>query len=191
MLEDIVISRVRIKLLQAFLEAPTEIFYVRQLVRWVKEEINAVRRELERLEKAGMIAKEKRGNRVYYGFNKNYPLFSDLLSIVHKSVGLGGEIYKLRNKIGKVKFALLSGRFVRRLAVKSDSVDLLLVGEVDLSQLAKLVKRAEEQIGREINYSVMSRDEFEFRKKRHDPFLTGILGGSRVIVIGDEEEMIG
>ena len=177
-------------MLRVFLENPTEIFYVRQLVRLLKEEINAVRRELEHLEKEGMVRKETRGNRVYYGFNKNYPLFSDLLSIVHKSVGLGGEIYRWRHKIGKIKFALLSGRFVRRLVVKPESVDLLLVGEVDLSELAKVVKRAEEQAGREINYSVMSREEFEFRKKRHDPFLAGILGGSRVIVIGDEEEMI-
>jgi hypothetical protein len=190
MLEDIVISKVRIKLLRIFLENPVEIFYVRQLVRLMKEEINAVRRELEHLEKVGMIKKESRGNRVYYGFNKNHPLFSDLLSIVHKSVGLGGEIYRWRNKIGKIKFALLSGRFVRRLVVKLESVDLLLVGEVDLNELVKLVQKAEGQVGREINYSVMSREEFEFRKKRHDPFLAGILGGSRVIVIGDEEEMI-
>jgi DNA-binding transcriptional ArsR family regulator len=191
MLEDLVVSKVRIKLLQAFLGNPAEIFYVRQLVRLVKEEINAVRRELEHLEKAGLIKKENRGNRVYYGFNKAYPLFSDLLSIIHKSVGLGGEICRWRNKIGRVKFALLSGRLVRRLAVKPESVDLLLVGEVELKELARLVKKAEEQVGREINYSVMSKEEFEFRKKRRDPFLTGILGGSRVIVIGDEEEMIG
>lgn len=190
MLADIIVSKVRIKLLQVFLAQSEEIFYVRQLVRLINEEINAVRRELLRMEKAGMVKKENRGNRLYYCFNKNYLLYSDLLSLVNKTVGLGGLIIKNKNKIGRLRFALLSGRFARQMSTKEGGVDLLVVGEVNLEGMAKLVQQEEKRIGREINYSVMSNQEFDFRKKRKDPFLQSILLASRIMLIGDEETMV-
>lgn len=190
MLESIVISKVRVKLLQVLLTCPTEIYYVRQLVRAVGEEINAVRRELSHLEKAGLIKRETRGNRVYYRLEKQHPLFSDLLSIVHKSVGLGGLIYTHRRQLGNIKFALLSGRYARGLPPKEGGVDLLIVGEINLTVLADLIKKEEARIDREINYSAMTKEEFNFRKKRRDPFLGGILSASRIVVIGDEEEAV-
>ena len=190
MLSDIIVSKVRIKLLQTFLAQPDEIYYVRQLVRMVGEEINAVRRELLRMEKAGMVKKENRGNRLYYAFNKNYLLYGDLLSLINKTVGLGELIVKNKSKIGRIKYAVLSGRFARRLPSKESSVDLLTVGEVSLPELSKVIQQEENKIGREINYSVMSNQEFDFRKKRRDPFLLGILAASKVMLIGDEEEMV-
>ncbi len=189
MLQDIIVSKARIKLLEVFLYQPQEIFYVRQLVRATGEEINAIRRELQRMEKLGMVQKESRGNRVYYSFNKKYSLFGDLLSLVSKSVGLGGQIFKKKAKIGKIKFAMLSGRFARGLSTKEGGVDLLVVGDVFLEKLAEIVRSEEKNLGREINYSVMTVSEFNFRKSRRDPFLLGILGGSRIMLIGDEEEM--
>jgi len=70
-------------------------------------------------------------------------------------------------------------------------VDLLIVGEVLLPELAKLVRAEEGRLEQEINYTVMSREEFEFRKKRRDPFLLSILASSRVMIIGDEEDLVG
>ena len=190
MLRDLIISKVRIKLLQTFLYQPQELFYVRQLVRLTGEEINAVRRELLRMERAGAVKKEARGNRLYYWFNQNYPLFGDLLSLINKTVGLGKAVIENKAKIGKIKFALLSGRFARRLSTREGEVDLLVVGEVKMPKLAEIVKTEEEKQEREINYSVMSRQEFEFRKKRRDPFLLRILTSSRIMLIGDEEELV-
>lgn len=190
MLSDIIVSKVRIKLLQTFLAQPDEIYYVRQLVRMVNEEINAVRRELLRMEKAGMVKKENRGNRLYYAFNKNYLFYGDLLSLVNKTVGLGGLMVKNKSKIGRLKYAILSGRFARHLPTKEGAVDLLIVGEASLPELSKIIQQEESKIGREINYSVMGNQEFDFRKKRRDPFLLGILAASRVMLIGDEEEMV-
>jgi len=189
-LQDLMISKVRVKLLQTFLSQPKEMFYVRQLVRATGEEINAVRRELSRMEKAGIAKKEARGNRLYYWFNKDYLFWGDLLSLIAKTTGLGGKILKKKNKLGRIKFTMLSGRFVRGLPTKEGGVDLLLVGEVNLPTLANLVREEEGRLEREINYTVMAKDEFEFRKKRRDPFLSGILSGSRVMIIGDEEDLV-
>ena len=184
------VSKVRVKLLQTFLYQPGEIFYVRQLVRKIDEEINAVRRELARMEKANMVKKEPRGNRLYYYFNRDHPLYENLLSMVHKTIGLGREIIKNKTKLGRIKLVMFSGRFVRRLPVEKNSVDLLLVGEINIQLLAKLIRAEEAKLGREINYTVMTKNEFDFRKKRRDPFLQGMLLGSRIMIVGDQEDLV-
>ena len=190
-LSDFITSKVRIKLLKLFLSDITEMYHVRGIVREVKEEINAVRRELTRLEKAGFLKKEPRGNRIYYWVREEYAYYGELLSIASKSVGLGKEIVENRNKVGRVNYVMFSGRFARRKERKrEDDVDILVVGEVVLPELAALIRKEESKRGKEINYTVMSREEFDFRKKRRDPFLLGILSGSRVMIIGDEEDLV-
>lgn len=190
MLGDIITSRVRVKILTTFLSSPDLMIHVRELVRQTKEEINAIRRELAHLEKNGLVKKEPRANRLYYTFNKDYPLYFDLLELVAKTTGLPGQIIKNRTKLGKVKFAMLSGAFLRGLPASPERVDLLIVGRIVLPELAAIVRTEEIKRGHEINYTVMSEEEFVFRKSRHDPFLSAILAGSRVMVIGDEEELV-
>ncbi|HSA83372.1 MAG TPA: hypothetical protein VLF20_00615, partial [Patescibacteria group bacterium] len=115
MFSDLITSKTRIKLLNVFLSSPTEMYHVRECVRRTKEEINAVRRELLLLEKKGVLQKEPRANRVYYSLAKEYPFYFDLLKINAKTMGLGRDILDNRVKLGKVKFAMFSGKFVRRI----------------------------------------------------------------------------
>lgn len=189
-LTDFMVSRVRVKVYKALLEDPQEMYYVRQLVRKTDEEINAVRRELGRMEKRGMVTKEPRGNRLYYQFNPSYPFFADLLALVAKTTGLGGRIIKNKSALGRVNFALLSGRFTRHLEPEGNQVDLILVGQIKMSKLAELVQETEKKRGREVNYTVMTLEEFKFRKNRRDPFILQIISGSRVMLIGDEQDFV-
>lgn len=191
MFADLITSKSRVTLLNVFLLSPFEMFHVRELVRRTNDEINAVRRELLFLEKKGILVREPRANRVYYSLNKQYPFYYDLLTIGAKTIGLGAEIIKNRVKLGKIKYAMFSGKFVRRIKKNAESVDLLLVGTVVLPELALLVKEEEKRLSTEINYTVMSEDELLFRKKRTDPFILSILHGSRCMLIGDEETMLG
>ncbi len=190
MLHDLIISRVRVKLLHLFLGTPGQIIHVRELVRQTKEEINAVRRELLHMESAGMVNKERRANRLYYSFRKDYPLYYDLLELIAKTTGLGGAILKNRNKLGRIKFAMLSGKYARNLAGSGEKVDLLIVGTVVVPEIAALVREEELRRGREIFFTPMTEEEFAFRKMKKDPFTMGILEGGRIMVIGDEEELI-
>ena len=190
MLPDLIISRVRVKLLQIFLTAPGQIIHVRELVRQTKEEINAVRRELAHMEKCGMVSKEHRANRLYYSFRKDYPLYFDLLELVTKTTGLGAAILKNKNKLGRIKFAMLSGKFARNIAGSAEKVDLLIVGNVVIPEVAALVREEELKRGREIFFTPMTEEEFAFRKKKRDSFILGILETSRIMVLGDEEELI-
>ena len=191
MLKDLIISRVRVKILKLFFSFPGKIFHVREIVRKTDEEINAVRRELLHLEKAGLLYKEKRANRLYYGVRKEYPLYYELLTIIVKTTGLGELILKNKAKLGKIKYAFISGRYARKKERASrNEIDFLVVGSIVLPELIQIIKSEEVKVGREINYTVMSVEEFEFRKKRRDPFVIEILGVTKVMIIGDEEALI-
>ena len=191
MLEELFVSRVRVKILQLFLASPADcLFHVREIVRRVSEEINAVRRELARMEKFGMMSSEWRANRRLYRFRKDYTFYKELLSLVAKAAGLGGNFIKSKSKLGKVKFAFISTRFLKGSLEATDAVDILVVGNIILPELQSII--ADEQAKREaeINYSFMDEDEFKFRVKRRDPFILRVLIQPKVMLIGDEDELL-
>ena len=190
MFSDLITSKSRIRILNVFLTSPSSMFHVRELVRRTGDEINAVRRELAYLEKKGILQKEPRANRVYYSLSRSYPFYYDLLRLGSKSFGLGAEIIKNRVKLGKIKYAMFSGKFARKIKDKPDEVDFIIVGTIVLPELALLIREEEKKLETEINYTVMTEEEFDFRKKKSDPFISSILSGSRVMLIGDEESML-
>jgi len=112
--------------------------------------------------------------------------------LIGKTAGLGKDILAQKAKLGRIKYAMLSGRYLKGLPKKSNTdVDLLLVGTIVLPELAIIVKAEEARRELEVGYTVMTEEEFEFRKSRRDPFVLSILHGSRVMIIGNEEELIG
>ncbi len=187
-MQDFMISRVRVKLLELFFQNVNELYYVREISRGVKEEINAVRRELDRMLEAGVLKSEQRGNRLYYFVNTSYPYYPEIQRMVAKSTHLGKKLRKLKRKLGTIDFIMFSGNFVEGKKERHDDVDVLIVGDVVLSELQVLMKEEEERRGKEINYTVFSLEEFEFRKTRRDPFIMEILYGTRVMVVGSETD---
>ncbi len=165
-------------------------FYVRELTRITKEEINAVRRELEHLKKAGLLKSEKRGNRLYYSVKTSYTLYSELSNLISKSSGLGKLVLKNKSKLGFVKFAFVSQKLTRGLDRDPEEVDLMLIGRIIMPQVAILVKSAEKMLGTEINYSCMTEDEFNYRKNHQDPFIIKVLLQPRVTLLGDEVQLL-
>lgn len=189
-MEELFVSKVRVKLLQLFLSSGDGLFHVREIVRRVEEEINAVRRELARMEKFGMVTSEWRGNRRLYRFRSDYGFFQQLLEMVAKSTGLGGAIVKNKQKIGKIKFAMMATRFARSMESASDEVDLLVVGQITLPELQALIANEQLNREREINYSFMDDAEFQFRVRRRDPFILKVLIQPKIMLLGNEEDML-
>lgn len=188
-LTDFMISRVRVKMLSLFFTNADEMYYVREITRNIKEEINAVRRELDRMLGAGILKSEQRGNRLYYFLNKKYLYYQELHQMVVKSTGLGKKIRRLRRKLGQLEFVMFSGRFTRGLKpATQDEVEVLIIGDVVLPELQALMKEEEKRLGREVNYAVFDSEEFAFRKTRRDPFVMDILYSTRIMVIGNEDE---
>lgn len=190
MLVDLLISKVRVKIFELFLGNPGQNYHVRDIVRRVDEEINAVRRELARLEKTGFLQSEWRANRRYYLVKRDYVFLTEFLSMVNKSIGVGGAIIKNKAKLGKITYAMLSGSFVKGKPYTQNEVDLFVVGTIVLPELSSIIKEEEARRNREINFTPMTDEEFNFRKARRDPFVLGVLSKPRVMLLGDEEEMV-
>lgn len=191
MLEELFVSRVRVKILQLFLSAPQDaLFHVREIVRRVTEEINAVRRELARMEKYGMVSSEWRANRRLYRFRKDYSFYRELLALVAKTTGLGGKLIKSKQSLGKVKFAFVSTKFLKSQQKDAEDVDLLVVGNIVLPELQSIISDEQAKRESEINYSFMDEPEFKFRVRRRDPFILRVLTQPKVMLIGDEDEAL-
>lgn len=189
-MEDLFISKVRVKLLKLFLTSTEPLLHVREIVRRVGEEINAVRRELERMEKSGVVASEWRANRKLYHFRRDSLFYPQLLGFVAKTAGLGGVIIKNKGRLGKIKYAMIAQRFLKNKPSSADEVDLLMVGQIILPELQAMVADEQAKREQEINYSFMDEAEFNFRVKRRDPFILRVITQPKIMLIGDEEDLL-
>lgn len=188
MLKDFLISEVRVNILKTMLPRPDKPYHVRGLVRAVNTEINAVRRELSRLSDLGLLQSRQSGNRIYYNVNTQSIYYAELLSLTSKEDGLGADILNAVKELGDIKYAVLSRAFAKGRVPTVLDVDLFIVGSVNKDKLQEIVKIHEKNLGREINYSVMPEEEFVFRKRKNDHFISRVLAQSRIMLIGDEEE---
>lgn len=184
------VSKVRLKALTYFMLHPNKEIHLRGAVRELQEEINAVRRELSRMEKVDLLVSESKGNRKYFSLNLAHVYINELMSMFHKSYGLGGDIIKNQKALGNVEFALLTPSYTKGIHFGSQVVDLLVVGDVKMQILQNFIDEAEEVIGREINYSMLRSKELDMRRRRRDQFITDIMLQDNVMLIGRHEDFI-
>lgn len=167
-----------------------ESYHLRKVGREVDEEINAVKRELDILEKAHVLKKERRVNKVIYSLNHKYIFFDEFLRIFTKEGDLVTSLSKNLAKLGKVKYIALSVKFAKHKPISEGEIYLLLVGTIVLQEVVSIVSRVEKDYGSEINYTVMTEEEFLFRKKNADPFIWTFLKQSKIMIVGEEDELI-
>lgn len=168
-LEKIFGSRTRVKIIALFTTGVKRPYFVREISRTVNERLNAVRRELDILEKFGMVLVQQDKRRKYYTLNEKFPLIDELGSIMKKAgPGIEDVLFKHIEMLGDISFACLSGYFT---AVDNSPTDLLIVGTVHEKQLEAFVRRIEIAINREISYTPMTEAEYKYRKNFNDIFL--------------------
>jgi len=188
-LKHLFVSQTRLKLINTLFYSPQEIFYVRQLVRLVDEEINSVRRELANLLKSGVINSEWRGNRLYYWADKQSPLFFNLVTIANQSSGLGLKLQNKNETLGTIKLVFYSNKFITADKRTPDDIDLIIVGDVSLREIDSFIKQEQEIRGHEINYMVMGKGEFRLRRQKRDQFIVDFFLGNPIAIIGNQSEI--
>ena len=188
-IKQIFVSQTRIKLINILFYKPDEIYFVRQLVRLTGEEINSVRRELENLKKAGIVEFEWRSNKLFYWANKTSPLFYDLLILANKNSGLGLKLQNKNESLGNIKLVLYNYKFAVNDHRNPDQIDLIIVGDVSLKEVATFLDQEEEERGHEINYMVMDKSEFQLRKQKRDQFIVDFFLNCPVVIIGSSSEI--
>lgn len=194
MLEHLFGSRTRVKLLSLFLRQPDEPIFVREITRRVGTQINAVRRELSNLLKLGLIVEVTEGEsgdgkskarqpglkKKFYKVNPEFRLLKELTTLLLRAQALyEGRLDHEIPKLGDVRYLAFLGVFLGERA----PVDVFIVGSVNESQLKKLIHEAENSLGYEINFTVMSLEDFRYRKDMTDKFLYSILEGRKHVVI--------
>ena len=158
MLDTLIQSKTRLKLLLRFFLNPESSAYLRGLAQEFDESTNAVRVELNRFEEAGLIRSHKDGNKKMYQVNTNFPMFNELQKIAFKHFGIDQIIEQIIEKLGNVEAVYLTGDLARGL--DSKVVDVTLIGtDIDNSYLAQLAEKAEELIGRKIRTLTYESDE--------------------------------
>lgn len=185
MLNKIVGSEARVKILNAFLIEPEKHHYLRQLARDLDLQVNSVRRELNNLEELGLIvvidkdlvsSKEKK----YYGVNSSFLLFNELRALFLKAQLSGiSEFIADVQKICTPRLFILSGFFVNQ---ANATTDLLLVGDFKKGPFLKRLTAFEQELGREINYTLMTEAEYSYRLEVGDIFLNEIWDSEKTVV---------
>lgn len=162
MIDTLITSKTRIKLLLKFFLNPGNSAHLRGLETEFGESSNAIRLELNKLEKAKMLDAEVVGNRKVFKVNSHHPLYNEINSIVRKYFGLDIIVEKIAAKLGKLDLVYLTGDIVK--GMDTDVIDLILVGEIDLIYLTDLIRKAEKLVQRKIRYLNYTQDEFSSKK---------------------------
>ncbi|MEA3494694.1 MAG: ArsR family transcriptional regulator, partial [Bacteroidota bacterium] len=160
MLDTLITSKTRIKLLLKFFLNSNSNSYLRALESEFGESSNAIRLELNRFEDAGLLKSNFSANKKIFNANTSHPLFNDIHNILLKYIGLDHIIDEVVIKLGKVKFVYLLGDFAK--GKDGKIIDLLFVGEnIDRDFLLKLIDKAEKLIKRKIRFLLLGEDESE------------------------------
>lgn len=190
MLQHIIPSKVRRKILQLFFHNIESNFYLREVVRRIDEEVNAVKRELDILHEGKVLLRERRMNKVFYSLNKNYIFYDEFLRIFTKTSVLSELITKHIGKLGKIRYIAISTKYSRKVQIKEDEIYVLFVGIVVVPEVDTIMNTARREFGWDINYTVMTDDELKFRKKNNDPFIWKFLKQPKVMIVGQEEDLL-
>ncbi|MEW6001430.1 MAG: winged helix-turn-helix domain-containing protein [Nitrospirota bacterium] len=179
MLKSLFSSSIRADVLSLLLNSPEEKFYIREIAKLLRKNPSGVKRELDNLEKMGIVTSEKIANLKYFQADKDSPLFSELKNLVTKSLGLPGALKAVLRASG-AKVAFIYGPYAEGNNV--NSVDLFVVGAS--SSLIREIREIEKRFDQKINCTIMEEDEYRIKKKKGDTNMKRILSGKRITLLG-------
>jgi hypothetical protein len=202
MIEQLFGSKTRVKLLKLFYSNPNRSFYVREITRKIDEQINSVRRELANLLSIGIISSDDTGNRLYYEVNQTYEYYPPLEQIfglgktktVAKKTAAKEAAPAIKEsktavhfkQLGNVELALYTGQFTRD---ERTGIDLLIVGDINQTQLGKFIEDLEKKEGKEIRYAVLSLDEYQYRRQIKDRFVSQVEAAKKQVLV-DKHQLL-
>ncbi len=205
MLEQLFGSKTRVRLLRLFLNNAKDAYFVRELTRKIGAQINAVRNELDNLVDMGLVVavsdygeeegEEKEKNRrsvqqrKYYRVNVESLLYPELRALFMKAqVMLEKDFVRRLTVAGPINYLALTGFFVSE---EPSPTDLLIVGKLNRDKLANVIRNFEREVGREVNYTVLTPQEFRYRRDVTDRFLYSILESRKLVVVDTMTDRLG
>ena len=189
-LADLLFGRTRGAVLALLYGRADQSFYTREIAREIDASVGAVQRELENLSKVGLILRKSAGSQVYYQANRETPIFPEMRALINKTIGIFGVLRSALRPLSKqIIAAFVYGSVAREQETAQSDVDLMVVGKATLDQVLSRVSTTEKAIGRSINPTVYSVAEFKSKLATENHFLTSVLKGQKVFLLGDEDEL--
>lgn len=186
-LADALFGKVRGRVLALFFGHPERWFYTREAIAALQVGQGAVQRELRRLAQVGILRRERRGREVYYQANPECPIYGALVDLMRKTLALvdvlRGALWELRERI---PVAFVYGSMAAGTSEIHSDVDVMIIGEARFAEIAAVLGPLESVLGREVNPSVYSAQEFRRRLAEGDHFLNRVLEGPKLYLLGDE-----
>jgi len=173
-----------------FFHNPDQSYHLRRVSREVDQEINAVKRELDILEKAKVLLKEKRLNKSVYSLNPSWLFYDEFVRIFAKNTNLVKALLKDKAKLGKLQYLAMTLKLPKKEKIAPSEVYLLFVGIVVAQEVQKIIHSVEKEYPFEVNYTVMTKEEFGYRKKQKDPFIWEFLKEPKIMVVGSESQLM-
>lgn len=189
-LSGILFGRSRGAILALLFGHADETYYLRQIVRASGYGLGPVQRELKLLTEAGIIKRSLRGRQVYFQANPDSAIFPELRSLIAKTAGIGDTLRKALSPLARhIRVAFIYGSMARGEETRSSDIDLLIIGDISSTDVVVSIQSAQLTLGREVNPTVYSKAEFSAKEREKSHFLTSVLNGPKIYLIGDEDEL--
>jgi DNA-binding transcriptional ArsR family regulator len=187
---DALLTRTQQGVLAATVLKPEKGWYLSDLARHLNVRPSSIQRDLAALTKAGILARRKDGNRVYFQPDPLCPFLADVRGLLTKTVGIADVLRDALTPVrDKVRFAAIFGSVAKGAEDARSDIDLLIVGDAALSDIAPLLAPAEEALGRTVSAVVYSPEEFAEKRDAH--FLSTVLGSALIPLMGHADFLEG
>lgn len=186
---DALLTSTQQRVLALLFGQPDRTFFTTEIIQLAESGTGAVQRELRRLTSSGLVVMSKRGNQKHFQANRAAPIFEELCSIVVKTIGLAEPIKQALLSLKEpVQLAFVYGSVAKHSHVASSDVDLLIVSDrLLLDEAYAALTPAEHMLSRKINVTLLTPEEFERRRTDKSPFLSKVLAGEHLVLIGDTD----
>ena len=187
---DTLFPGIRRGVLTATLTRPEKWWYLSELASLLHTRPSSLQRELAALVQSGILEQRRDGRRTYFKAETRSPIFRDLRGIFEKTVGLVPTLrICLQPFDNKIACAFVYGSVARREERATSDIDLMVIGNVGLAELSSSLRRAEKRLGREINVTNYSVEEFGKKVAENDHFLATVLKGGLQFVKGEHRDL--
>jgi predicted nucleotidyltransferase len=192
MLDNLFGSRLRAKALGWLFTHPDERYFVRQLTTILKEDSTNLSRELARLASMGILTCREEGRQKYYQVNHDSPVFEELRGLAVKTFAVADRLRgALTHLTKRIRAAFIYGSFAEGREDAGSDIDVAIVGNVSLALVSRALRKAEANLGREVNVTIYSPGEFRSKVSDGHHFVTSILKGEKIYLIGDKNDLAG
>lgn len=189
-MEELFSSQARVAILKLLLLNGDGRFYLREIASRTDQPVQAVQRELPKLERIGLLDHTVHGNRKYYQVNRDCPIFPELKSIFLKTVGLGDALREyLSKEVGGIEVAFIYGSYARGEESVASDIDVFVVGAIKARDLSAALAEARSELSREMNAVAMTPQEFSTKVAAKNHFVLSVLEEPKTFLVGNAEDL--